>query len=168
MVLSLFRISCWQNCPFGKIRNGVPTSYLQKIHIPRKLNIYFNLWIFSFEDIPLLFKVFSERGKYVISVCHFELKITRSSSFLSGILVLDSFRRDKWQCWHNKPRFQSAPHFLVSLFRWKNFLQYKNMLRGSSRRASAIMNLTSIHEEEGSIPGLAQWVKDPALQKTVA
>ena len=32
-----------------------------------------------------------------------------------------------------------------------------------SHCGSVVMNPTSIHEDTGLIPGLAQWVKDPAL-----
>ena len=33
--------------------------------------------------------------------------------------------------------------------------------------AQQLMNLTGIHKDESSIPGLPQWVKDPELLRAV-
>ena len=43
------------------------------------------------------------------------------------------------------------------------FKKKKKDKKGSSYRGAAEMNLTRNHEVTGSIPGLAQWVKDPVF-----
>ena len=45
---------------------------------------------------------------------------------------------------------------------WIKKMWYINTM-GSSCHGSVVTNLTSIHEDAGSIPDLTQWVKDLAL-----
>ena len=52
---------------------------------------------------------------------------------------------------------------LVFIFLLLSFEVFKNIYWRSFHCGAAEMNPTSIHEDAGSIPGLTQWVKDPAL-----
>ena len=59
--------------------------------------------------------------------------------------------------WSSRAPFQDGPHTEEKLLREESKLS-----RGSSC-SSGVMNPTSIHKNSGSIPGLAQWGKDPGL-----
>ena len=46
--------------------------------------------------------------------------------------------------------------------------RYKTITIEAPFVAQEVINLTSIHEDVGSIPGLPQWVKDLALPQVAA
>ena len=78
-----------------------------------------------------------------VSKCHYPLKENDS---LEKLLIL----------WLGQGNYEMC---LKSIFVPEGLKE----LNRSSHRGSVETNLTSIHEDAGLIPGLAQWVKDPVL-----
>ena len=115
--------------------------------------------------------------------CYYHLSCFAVFSAIIQIHLENSLLKDLWQTTYCT-LFSNLPIGKMSIFCFKrnfeqlrrmgslNFLIFKIGLLGvpwktvglwTSHGGSAVMNLTSIHEDVGLIPGLVQWVKDLAL-----
>ena len=106
-------------------------------------------------------KVENFKGSKRKTVIYKGTTIRPSGNFSAGTLQARRKRHDIFKVLKKK-NLQHRTSYAARLS-FRNKGKIKSFSDKSSHNGLVVMNLTRIHEDTNSIPGLAQWVKDLAL-----